>query len=99
MKVWEILYARQCNISSPANAGQKLIEKEVIIMADQNLKVSPAQLQQYLSGVDYPASKDDLIQRAQDNGADQQVLDMLDSLPEQNYDSPTDVSRELGNME
>lgn len=33
-------------------------------------KVNPIQLQKHLKGVDYPATKEDLLQHAKDQGAD-----------------------------
>lgn len=58
-------------------------------------KPNPIQLQKYLSGMDYPASKDELIQRAHEEGADDLVIETLEQLPEREYDSPTAVSREV----
>lgn len=46
------------------------------------VKVSPAQLQDRLEGLDYPASKNDLKQHARDKGADQEVLNLIDQLSE-----------------
>ncbi|EKE18824.1 MAG: hypothetical protein ACD_9C00221G0005 [uncultured bacterium] len=60
-------------------------------------KIPPVELQKYLSGVDYPASKDQLIQAAQDNDADQEVFDTLNNLPDKEYESPAEVSMEMGN--
>ncbi len=53
-------------------------------------------MQKFLRGVDYPASKEQLIESAQDEGADERTLEILGSLPDQQYDSPVSVSRELG---
>ncbi len=53
------------------------------------------QVQKYLGGASYPASKEDLIAQAQTNNAPQEVLDMLDGLSERQYDSPTDVTEEI----
>jgi len=57
---------------------------------------NPIVVQQALSGVDYPASKSDLIGRARYNGAAEEVIDDLDRLPEgKKYDSPSQVQRAL----
>lgn len=61
--------------------------------------INPVQLQKYLSGVDYPASKSDLIQAAQREGADQNAIAVLHKLPEQRYNSPNDVSEAVGDTE
>ncbi|WP_104165541.1 DUF2795 domain-containing protein [Arthrobacter sp. SX1312] len=55
---------------------------------------SPIDIQKALGGMDYPASKDDLVKHAKDKGADDTVLDTLGNLPDREYDSPTDVNKE-----
>ncbi|WP_378148058.1 DUF2795 domain-containing protein [Cnuibacter sp. UC19_7] len=53
---------------------------------------NPIQIQKFLGGIDYPASKDDIVQRAKDSGADDAVLDALNAIPGKEYDAPTAVS-------
>ncbi|MGV0111621.1 MULTISPECIES: DUF2795 domain-containing protein [unclassified Arthrobacter] len=55
---------------------------------------SPIDIQKALGGVDYPASRDDLVKHAEDKGADASVLDTLKNLPDREFDSPTDVNKE-----
>jgi hypothetical protein len=57
---------------------------------------SPIQLQKYLGGVDYPVDKDTLVQKARDNGADDDVVQTLQSLPFDKFNSPNDVSEAFG---
>ena len=65
-----------------------------------NADVSPAQIQQRLEGVDYPASKKDLINHAQNKGdGNKEVMNALNQLPEKDYNSPVDVSKEVGKIE
>ena len=59
-------------------------------------KLSPIQLQKYLKGANYPASKDALVQRAQHNAAPGNVMDKLRSLPSSQYDTPASVMKALG---
>jgi hypothetical protein len=56
---------------------------------------NPIKIQKFLSGVDYPADRDQLIQAAKSNGADKDTLDQLRQLPDRNYDGPSGVSKEL----
>ena len=63
-----------------------------------NVKVSPAQVESYLKGISFPASKQDIIQQAEDNGADKPVLNILESLREKEYNSPIDISKAIGKM-
>jgi hypothetical protein len=62
-------------------------------------KVNPIQLQKHLKGMDYPASKENLIQHAKKNGADQDVCSVLEQLPDEEYETPADVSKAVGNVE
>jgi Protein of unknown function (DUF2795) len=62
-------------------------------------KINPIQLQKHLKGVDYPASKEELIKHAQQQGADENAMSVLQQLPEQDYQTPTDVSQAVGSME
>jgi Protein of unknown function (DUF2795) len=57
--------------------------------------VSPIDIQKALSGMDYPANKEQILQKAQQNGADDQVLDALRTLPDREYDGPSGVSKEV----
>jgi hypothetical protein len=56
---------------------------------------NPIQMQKFLGGVDYPASKDDLVQHAEGKGADDAVLDGLRKIPDREYDGPNAVSQEF----
>jgi hypothetical protein len=62
------------------------------------MPVNPVQLQKYLGGVDYPASKEDLVRRAQEQGADTEALQTLRSLPFEEFNSPNDVSEAVGKL-
>ncbi|HEV7623052.1 MAG TPA: DUF2795 domain-containing protein, partial [Amnibacterium sp.] len=54
---------------------------------------NPIQIQKFLSGVDYPASKDTLLETAEKEGAGGNVLDALRRIPDGEYDAPTAVSK------
>jgi hypothetical protein len=57
--------------------------------------VSPIELQKHLAGVDYPASKQELVERAQQQGAGSDVLQALQQIPDRDYDGPHAVSSEF----
>ncbi|MCX7597129.1 MAG: DUF2795 domain-containing protein [Fischerella sp.] len=61
-------------------------------------KINPIQLQKHLKGIDYPASKQELIQHAQQQGADENAIAVLQKLPEQEYKNPTDVSEAVSSI-
>ncbi|KQS73336.1 DUF2795 domain-containing protein [Modestobacter sp. Leaf380] len=53
--------------------------------------VSPIDIQKALQGIEYPASKDDLVGHAESQGGGDEVLEALRGLDDQQYDGPTDV--------
>lgn len=56
-------------------------------------KINPIQLQKQLKGVKYPASKQDILNRAEANGnLDDSLREVLGALPEKQYARPTDVT-------
>jgi len=70
-------------------------KEETIIMAHTN----PVEVEKSLKGVNYPAKKNDLIKHAQQQGASQDVLETLKDLREENFNSPVDVSKAVGEVD
>lgn len=60
------------------------------------MAVSNVDLQRYLKGMDYPSNKDGLIQKASENQAPRDVLDLLGNLPDWEFKSVADVSKAAG---
>jgi hypothetical protein len=56
---------------------------------------SPIDIQKALGGVDYPATAQDLVSKAEQSGADESVLEALRNLPDKEYNKPTDVSEAI----
>ena len=54
------------------------------------------QIADILSGVTYPLNKDALVDAARDAGASNEVLSMLDGLPEQDYPDIASVTKLIG---
>jgi hypothetical protein len=54
--------------------------------------MDPIKLQKALKGVSYPADKDTLIATARRNGADDTVVQELESIGTGDYESPAKVS-------
>lgn len=67
-------------------------------MPDDETVRSPVQLQKYLGGIDYPIEKEQLVDHAQSEGADEQVLETLRRLPMDRFNSPNDVSEAFGKL-
>lgn len=61
-------------------------------------KVNPIQLEKHLKGLDYPAKKADIIKQAEQQGADEDAKSALQQLPDQTYDSPTAISKAIGQI-
>lgn len=57
---------------------------------------SPANVQKYLKGVDYPAKKRDLEQQAKKNDAPDEILQMIRKFPDQEFSGPQDVMKAYG---
>ena len=60
---------------------------------------SPANIASFLEGIDFPASRDELLNHAEDNNAPQEVIDVLEDLPDQEYTSMADVMSGIGQVE
>lgn len=61
--------------------------------------VSPADIQKYLKGAEYPVSKDELVDIAQENNAPEEVISQIQDLPAEEFGGPQDVMKALGQME
>ncbi|MGP4043675.1 DUF2795 domain-containing protein [Streptomyces sp. 2A115] len=55
--------------------------------------ISPIDLQKALKGAEYPTGRKDLVQLAQDHGADTALVERIESLPDKEFDGPDAVSR------
>lgn len=62
------------------------------------VKVNPIELQKQIKGVDYPASKDDIVSQAESNGADDEILDALRKMKDGTYEKPTDISHAVSEV-
>lgn len=56
-------------------------------------KTNPIELQKCLKGMDYPASKDALVDHAKKHGAKKDTIDALSAMPGKEYDSPAAVTK------
>ncbi|MBA2535074.1 MAG: DUF2795 domain-containing protein [Rubrobacter sp.] len=56
---------------------------------------NPDEATQYLEGVDYPASKEDVASAAEDNGAPEELVERLRTLGRPDFSGPEEVVTEL----
>ena len=57
--------------------------------------VSPIDIQRALKGMDYPASKNDIVRQAEENGGNEEVVEALRKIPDREYEGPSGVSSEV----
>jgi Protein of unknown function (DUF2795) len=60
------------------------------------MDVNPIDVQKHLGGVDYPASKADVVQSAEANGAPQEIVEALQGMNAERFEGPDDVMAALG---
>ena len=54
--------------------------------------VSPIDVQKALSGMDYPANKQQIVEHAKEHGGDMEVIDALEGIEDREYEGPSGVS-------
>lgn len=57
---------------------------------------SPANVQKYLHGVDYPTDKQGLLRKAKENDAPEEVVEAIEGLPGDEFGGPQDVMKAYG---
>ena len=60
------------------------------------MDLNPIDVQKNLKGVSYPASRDDLVTAARENGGNDDLIAELEGLDEDEFDSPAEVMKALG---
>ena len=60
---------------------------------------SPSNILHHLKGVDFPAGKQALIEQAQKNNAEGDIIDILRQMPDQQYETMADVLKGVGKVE
>ena len=62
-------------------------------------KANPVEIQKHLKGVDYPANKQELTKHAKKQGADKEIISLLEKLPDdEEFDSPADLNKAIGEI-
>ena len=59
------------------------------------MDVNPIEVQKHLKGVQYPASREDVVAAAESNGAPQEIIDALRSASQDEFDGPNAVQAAL----
>jgi hypothetical protein len=54
---------------------------------------SSGDMRQYLQGIDFPAGKEEVAARAEENGAPQDLVRQIRNVPAERFDSPEEVTQ------
>ena len=60
------------------------------------MDINPIEVQTHLKGIDYPASKDEVIASAESNDAPQEIIEALQRMDGTEFEGPDDVMAALG---
>jgi len=88
-------FGRETRHEPPART-ETVIEERTETRARAPSRISAADLQVYLRGIDYPAGRQDLVAHAQKNNAPEGVIAVLEGFSDRTYRSPAEVSEEFG---
>lgn len=61
-------------------------------------RATPIEVQAFLDGVSYPTRKGELLREAERSGAQRDVRNTLERLPEERFENPTEVSEAIGKL-
>jgi hypothetical protein len=62
------------------------------------MTVTGVQWQEFLAGLDYPVSREDLVRWWQENGGSTEMLQLLRALPVEEFDSPAELADALNTL-
>jgi hypothetical protein len=60
------------------------------------MQMFPTEIQEYVKDIDYPAIKDEVVEKAEAHGAPKEIVEKLRSLPDQEFSSPMDIVQHMG---
>ncbi len=59
----------------------------------------PAQIGPFIKDINFPANKKDVIQHVKNSNANPEVIDTLENLPNQKFNSSQELKRILGDIQ
>jgi hypothetical protein len=60
---------------------------------------NPIDIQKALSGVQYPTTREKLVEQTRRNHANTDIVDIVSRLPDRDYDSPAAVAKEIAHVQ
>lgn len=72
-----------------------------LIYGGECIKRGPRDVKEFITGrgMGYPATRDDLVKFAEGKQAESDVLDLLKGIPEIEYNTPDEITREIERLE
>jgi hypothetical protein len=67
--------------------------------AEVSQTINPVAAERYLKGLNFPANKKNLIDRAKINQAPQEIIRLLKQVADKNYTSPIEITKEMSKIE
>jgi hypothetical protein len=67
--------------------------------SQENRHPSPVAVQKALAGIGYPTTRAQLAETARAHHADREIVELLDRLPDQSYNSPAAVSKAIAQLQ
>lgn len=61
-------------------------------------KVNPIQVQKFLKGMHYPANKEDIVNKAKELGADDNIIMVLQKLSGEVFNTPAEISKGISQV-
>ncbi|MFJ9770884.1 DUF2795 domain-containing protein [Kitasatospora sp. NPDC101157] len=58
-------------------------------------RINPIDVQRALKGANYPADRDELVERARSNGADENLVGQISDLDRDSFEGPDEVEHAL----
>lgn len=84
--------------------SEYLLEHEIRLMlhtSNHNRsmpKPNPLKIQNFLGGVDYPVGRQELLDKARENGAPEDVIGVLERIEDREYVTPAEVTKAAANV-
>jgi hypothetical protein len=63
------------------------------------VSLHPSEVETYLIGLEYPATREDIILHAESRSAPEEIVDLMYRIPDRLYDNPEDITYEVCNLE
>jgi uncharacterized membrane protein len=77
------------------NNGARHVKSVVMELPHGHAPIDTLDIQRYISDVNYPATRTEIVRHADEKGAETDIKTVLGELPDKRYDSAAEVNREI----